>query len=86
MVKVALPGVVNEFLAKEVSWGTRGQLMAVITPSSAHTGYLTSVIFHASGRIALYMERDGYKTDVTVKPDHVVFISSERIEASDGSH
>lgn len=86
IVKVALPGIVNEFRAREVAWGTRGQLIAVLTPSSAHVGYLTSAIFHSSGKIALYMERDGYKTDVTVKPDHVVYISSEKIEVSDGSH
>lgn len=86
LVKVKLPGVVNEFQARDVLWQTRGYLMAVVTPSSVHLGHLSTIIMHGSGRLSFTLEKDGYKTEVTVNSDHPILISNIAVEVPDGTH
>lgn len=65
--------------ARDITWSDRGRLCAVETDTGLYHGYLGSVIFHRSGRVALTLHRSAVKGDVTIDPDHyVAFHPTER--------
>lgn len=61
-------------LVRGLTWNDRGRLAAVETPAGLFYGFLGSMIFHEWGDVHLYFERDGFKTDVSLKPDHLIYL------------
>lgn len=59
--------------AHELRWSDRGRLIAIETPSALYYGYLSSIIFHTHGDVALGVKRDDFEANCKLQPS--AFIS-----------